>query len=289
MQRILKISIRVGLALLILALLTGPLWAIVYISQLEQNRYTPQTVVQLQELSYGPVKQITRMDMRETVSLSGQVISTRYLYQELDIAESGQFRQEVKSGQVIQAGDVLGYYKGQPVLAEISGILVKISTGIDCYLCLESLEDLAVECYVDDQQLAILSRSALELTDSNGAAYQVLRIEPVAATRGTRVLLSCEDGDYAYGDSFSGKTFYTGREFPGALVISSKCVYQLEDGKYYLRLTDAQGVFLQELEVEPSYSNGEMVCISGEGIREGLYCDSGYKLVIESGGGNAGA
>ncbi len=287
MRRIARIGIRVVLTVLILALLTGPLVAIFYISRLEQAYYTPQEVVQIRELAYGPVKRVTRQDMMETVYLSGTVVSTQYLYQELELPEPGKFRQEAKPGQLIQAGDILGYYKGEPVVAQLSGILDRISLGGDCYMRLESLEALAIECYVTDAQLKILSRSSLDLRDSSGAGYHILRIDEAATARGTRVLIGFEGCGYVYGDAVSEKQFQTGRKFPGALVVDESCVYQKIDGKFYVRLTDAEGAFLKELEVTQSYSNGILVCISGQGLAEGMYCDSGYKLVIESGGGHA--
>ncbi len=289
MQNILRIGGKVLLVVLFLALLTGPLWAILFLSRQEQAAYTPQKVVQIQEFAYGPVQSVSKKDMQETLQLSGRVISEKYLYQELDIRESGRFRQEVKIGQVIQAGDVLGYYKGEPVLAELTGILSTISLGSEPYMRLESLEDLVLECYVNEEQLKILRRSSLDLKDSNGGTYTVVRIEPVASAQGSRVLLRFQDADLTYGDSLNQVPFTTGRKFPGAVVVPQSCVYQLKDGKYYLRVTDAKGVFLKELEVTVRYSDGQYVCISGDGIQEGMYCDSGYKLVVESGGGNAGA
>ncbi len=288
MRRFMRIGSKMLLTLVILGLLTGPLWAILYISRLEQAFYTPQEVVQLQEFSYGPLELVVKRDMYETVQLSGRVISAKYLYQELDLADPGRFRQEVKIGQVIQAGDVLGYCKGEPVLAEQTGVLSAISLGSEAYMRLESLEELVVECYVNEQQLTILKRSNLDLQDSNGGTYTVARVDPVASAQGTRVLLRFQGGELAYGDSIDAMQLTTGRKFAGALVVPEDCVYQLKDGKYYVRMTDVRGVFISEIEVIKSYSDGEYVCVSGRGLNEGMYCDSGYKLVVESGGGDAG-
>ena len=275
--------------LLIFALLIFPIGIVFAISQEEQAQYTPPAVVHLEEQAYGEPLQVVRRDIKETITLSGNVVSTQTLYQDLPLRDPYLLRVEVASGQAVQAGDIIGQYKGEPIAAAYTGVILQVNTGSDAYIQYASLEDLALECYVENSVLSVLQRENLALKDAGGNAYSVLRIDPIAdGGRGVRVLLGAPAGTMLYGEYIAKLTLETGRVFPGALVIDEQCVYTMNgESQAYVRLVDAEGIVIREQKVTRSYSDGTYVCITG--VEEGAYCDGGYKAVIEGGGNHAGA
>ena len=274
---------RIIVALLFVALMVAPIGALYYISALEQEQYLPKQEEQivLEELAYGVPTEILRMDMAERVTLSGTVISTKVIYEELELENISQLRLLISTGQVLQAGDLIGYLDGQEVRATKTGIIRSINRGSDAYIELWSLKDLAIECYVDDVQLKVLKRSSLDLTDSNGNQYTVAHIDEIRVGSDlTRVLLTSETAELIYGKKMEATNFNTGRVYPDCLVVEASCVYSYNGQDYYVRLVDRDGVVLGEVQVELGFSMNGYICIT-DGAQEGQLCDSGYKAIAE--------
>lgn len=274
---------RIIVALLFVALMVAPIGALYYISALEQEQYLPKQEEQivLEELAYGVPTEILRMDMAERVTLSGTVISTKVIYEELELENISQLRLLISTGQALQAGDLIGYLDGQEVRATKTGIIRSINRGSDAYIELWSLEDLAIECYVDDVQLKVLKRSSLDLTDSNGNQYTVAHIDEIRVGSDlTRVLLTSETAELIYGKKMEATNFNTGRVYPDCLVVEASCVYSYNGQDYYVRLVDRDGVVLGEVQVELGFSMNGYICIT-DGAQEGQLCDSGYKAIAE--------
>lgn len=274
---------RIIVALLFVALMVAPIGALYYISALEQEQYLPKQEEQivLEELAYGVPTEILRMDMAERVTLSGTVISTKVIYEELKLENISQLRLLISTGQVLQSGDLIGYLDGQEVRATKTGIIRSINRGSDAYIELWSLEDLAIECYVDDVQLKVLKRGSLDLTDSNGNQYTVAHIDEIRVGSDlTRVLLTSETAELIYGKKMEATNFNTGRVYPDCLVVEASCVYSYNGQDYYVRLVDRDGVVLGEVQVELGFSMNGYICIT-EGAQEGQLCDSGYKAIAE--------
>lgn len=274
---------RIIVALLLVALMVAPIGALYYISALEQEQYLPKQEEQivLEELAYGVSTEILRMDMAERVTLSGTVISTKVIYEELKLENISQLRLLISTGQVLQSGDLIGYLDGQEVRATKTGIIRSINRGSDAYIELWSLEDLAIECYVDDVQLKVLKRGSLDLTDSNGNQYTVAHIDEIRVGSDlTRVLLTSETAELIYGKKMEDTNFNTGRVYPDCLVVEASCVYTYNGQDYYVRLVDRDGVVLGEVQVELGFSMNGYICIT-DGAEEGQLCDSGYKAIAE--------
>lgn len=274
---------RIIVALLLVALMVAPIGTLYYISALEQEQYLPKQEEQivLEELAYGVSTEILRMDMAERVTLSGTVISTKVIYEELKLENISQLRLLISTGQVLQSGDLIGYLDGQEVRATKTGIIRSINRGSDAYIELWSLEDLAIECYVDDVQLKVLKRGSLDLTDSNGNQYTVAHIDEIRVGSDlTRVLLTSETAELIYGKKMEDINFNTGRVYPDCLVVEASCVYTYNGQDYYVRLVDRDGVVLGEVQVELGFSMNGYICIT-DGAEEGQLCDSGYKAIAE--------
>ena len=287
-MEILRKTGKIILALLLAVLLLAPVGVIFYISQQEQLQYVPPEVMELKAQSYGEPCSIFRTDMDETITLTGKVISTAVLYQELDYRDPYALRLLISPGQAIAAGDVIGSYKEEPVLATKTGVVASVNLGTDSYIQLEDLDALALECYVNDKTLAVLQRESLDLRDETGAALQVVKIDPIRqGNRGTRVLVSIEEGQFVYGETVENLPLTTGKVFSQALVVESQCIYRLNGSEQcYIRIVNGQREFLEERKITAGYTNGDYTCITG--AMEGEYCDSGYKAVVEGSVGYAG-
>lgn len=273
---------KIIVALLFVALMVAPIGALYYISVLEQEQYQPQEQqIVLEELAYGSPSSIMRMDMTERIALSGTVVSTKVIYEELEMENISRLRLLISSGQVLHAGDLIGYLDGQEVRATKTGIIRSINRGADAYIELWSLEDLAIECYVDDVQLKVLKRGSLKLTDADGNLYTVAHIDEIRVGSDlTRVLLTSETATLIYGKNMGNMSFNTGRVYPDCLVVQANCVYTYNGQDYYVRLVDRDGVVLGEAQVELGFSMNGYICIT-EGAQEGQLCDSGYKAIAE--------
>lgn len=268
------------MALLLAAVLILPMGGLYYLSLLEQAQY--DTIyeagsVVLEEVSYGTPCLVIRMDLTEEVSLSGAVVSTKVLYEELNLDAPDDLRLVISEGELLEAGGLIGYYHGKELLSTQTGVVRTVHLGSESYIALWSLEDLAVECYVSDAQLSVLNRSTLDLTDSEGNHYTVSHIdsEKVGADE-TRVLLTSETATLIYNTGFN-ENMGTGRVYPGSLVVPTDCIFTLE-GQSYVRLVEEDGSIIGLAQVEVGVTVGSYTSISG--INEGDYCDPGYKAMV---------
>lgn len=269
------------LALVIVALAILPIVTVYQISQAEQAQYVPPTnSYDLKPMAYGAPIPVTRQDLSETITLSGTVVSTAVIYEELNLREPYDLRLLVSTGDPLAVGDLIGYYHGEEIRATKSGIIRSIGMGSDAYVELWSLEDLAIECYVEDAQLNILQRESLDLTDEDGRHYQVSRIDTIrTGDDQTRVLLTTEEQSLTYGKQYGALRLKTGRIYRDCLVVDKSCVYTLDGENYLVRLVDTDGSVLDKVDVKVSFSMEDMVSVVG--LQEGQLCDSGYKAIVE--------
>lgn len=100
------------------------------------------------------------------------------------------------------------------------------------------------------------------------------------------VRFSTDSDSYRYGQAVEGLELQTERVFNQVLTVRSDAVYQKdagEDAPWYVRLVEADGTFIQEVEVQVSYSSGNQVCISSDNVSESSFFDAGYKALIVGG------
>ena len=279
MRNFVKISVSLGLLLLLIA----PLLAIFALSRAEVRQYEAHPVPPLANRAYGELCRVERIDLPETVSVSGEFISGKKFFMELPKQKNPYgVRMLIGEGDEIAEGQLIGHSEdlATDIYATASGIVQGITIGNISYITLESMEDLVFECQADDDTAAILMRDNINLASGEGEPVEVLSISRRKNEQGkTRILLSVPNG--IYGQRIDGLLLYTGRIFYQALVIDSRCVFQMNDDKkkWYVRTVDANGNYLELVEVKVSYTSGELVAISG--VSEGTLCDSGYKKLME--------
>lgn len=278
---ILKKTGMVLLFLLLLALLIAPVGALWMISLQEQAQYLAQPVPVVEELAYGEIVPVRRLEIRETVELSGTVVSTEEFFMELPCKNPYALRFMVSVGEVIHSGDLIAYEGEKELYSTVDGLIGEISLGEDPYLRLHSLQALALECEISQTQRKLFSRSDLALQDENGVSLELLEMgEIFSENGGIRLLLRYDLPGLTYGQQLSGLTLYTGRIYAQTLAVEKSCVYQKSGGDaYYLRIVDEEGHFLREAEVLLGYANEDYVCVSG--VEEGELCDAGYGAVWE--------
>lgn len=277
---------KVLLALLFILLLLAPVFILYIISSYEQMQYQPAAEVELRDFAYGDICTVVRKDVEEKISVSGRVVSTSIAFIELnEYKDPYSIRFIIEEGQKIDTDEVIGYYKGDPLLSTQAGIVKRIALGSDSYIMLESLEDLALSIECSDEKLvALFTEKELRLSTEDGLEFSVAEIEDVKNENGnTTVLLKCENNTLTYGKHYSNLKLKTGRIFPQTLVVENKCVYTLAgEDKHYIRRVDAYGEFIEEVEVTIGYKDEDFICVNG--VPEGTYCDGGYKAVVEGGG-----
>jgi len=279
MRKFVKVLILCGLFLLLVA----PLVAIFLLSKEEVKQYEPQSVPPLVEKAYGEISPVKRIDISETVSVSGTFVSTKKFFMELpDLNNPNKMRILVEPGDEIIEGQLIGYSEDlyTEIRATASGIVLSINLGDTSYITLESTADVALDCLVDNTALTVLKRNGLALTTQDGDKVKILSISRTQDEKGnTSVLLSVSGG--VYGQKVNDLQLQTGRVFNQTLVVDARCLFHLNGDKktWYVRTVDKNGNFLEDIEIKVSYTSMDYVAISG--VPEGTLCDSGYKKIVE--------
>ena len=277
---------KVLFALLVVALLLLPLGLISRISEREMEAYAAPELPELREMAYGDIVETSRMDVAETIAVSGTFVSRTYAYQELGSVDSAGFRWEVSVGDEVHQGDKLGTYKGRDVTAEFDGILDEINPYASSpYIRYKLFTPVELECTVDESTASVLRRSTLELTLEDGTPVELLFLSQIQNVDGTAVArFHIDSHRYRCGSAVSDLPLRTGRVFSQALVVDADALYQHngggEEDVWYARQVDASGAFIREVPLKVSYRSGSLICISGDGLEEGMLFDKGYKTLI---------
>ena len=280
-MNVVKRIAKVFFWVLIIALLVSPLGILYEISQREMAEYQVHALPALTQTSIGRVLQVTRQDVQEYFPVSGVFQSSESAYQPLEMENPGLIRWEVTSGDEIQAGQVMGTYNGENVVAEFSGIIEKINTSAaDPYVKVKLLDKLVLEATVSKSTLAIIKRS-MNMTTEAGEPVRLTYTSNLKSADGDRKIQLTIDSDaYSYGTSVN-LNIYTGLSYPQVLVVHRDCVYQRApgaDNPWYVRTVTKNGEVIGEQKVEIAFTMGNLVCISG--VAEGTYCDAGYKDIV---------
>ena len=277
MSKILKAFI----SLCLMFLLVAPIVAVFMITKIELKQYEPQPVPPLIEKAYGEICAVERMDIQETITISGTFVSTKKFFMEIPKMNNPYgARILAESGDEILEGQLIGYSEDlkTEIKASASGIIYDIHLGSTSYITMESIDDLALKCLIDNTTMAVLLRDGLNLSMQNGDEVNVINISKKQDDQGnTEVLFSIPNG--IYGQCLNDVQLQTGRVFYDTLVIDFRCLFHL-NGDYdtwYVRTVDKNGNFLDNKKVNVSFTSENFVAISG--VPEGTLCDSGYSKV----------
>ncbi len=285
-MKFLKFLGKTLLWLLILAILVCPVYLIFRLSTQELAQYeTPPPPVIL-DSAYGDICPAYRGDLHEFVTIDGQYVCHDYGYMELEYKDPSAIRWEVSVGDMIVQDQLLGYYKGEPVNATVTGIISAMQTyGTDAYIQVQLIAPTILECQVDDADLRAIRRGEA-LTTEEGDAVTLLYEAPLKNADGTTTIqLSIAGEEGRYGATVEDLAIYTGRVYTGVLMVDSRCVYQRQQGEgepWYVRKVTQDGIVINEVEVQVGYDDGKYICVTG--VNEGEFFDAGYKSVLAGGG-----
>ena len=279
-----KKAIFLSAALIFAALLIAPIAALYFISQNEISSLSMQEEIVIQEVSYGEPKPVFFGSIKNSIVASGTVVSRDIDFIELgEIQDADKIRFVVQIGDYVNSDTVIGYLDGQSITSGKEGVIREINYGSNGYILLDLIEPLALECYVDVKKAAELSVGDV-LTDDAGNSYVIIEIDRAAMYGNIRVLLALDRDDCIYGTEIESLELYTGEGIENILMISRDCVYSYPGSdKQYVRVVDKDLFFVNEIEVKTWLSDDSYITVSGEGVEEGMLCDSGYKLIAEGG------
>lgn len=270
------------IGLLFFALLLAPMGCIYAITNLEMAQYADEAASPVTEKAYGEVKYVGRMDIPETITVSGTYVSTESLFMELP-GMKNQYspRLLVSVGDYIEEGTLIGYTEDgkKEIVSTAAGIVQELHFGSVSYVQLQNPDKLALKCQVSEKTYKIFQRTSLALTDKNGNAVEVLEMGKQVDYNGQiSVLLSLSDG--VFGATEEKVLLYTGRVYTQALVVPTNCLFRMENdpNTWYVRVVNENQVPIGNQEVKIGYSNGEYTCITG--VEEGTLVDSGYAQIF---------
>lgn len=267
---------------LILALLVAPIGLLWNISQEELTEYATPEVPIFRETAVGNIKQATRQDVSECIILSGVFTSTEYEYIDLSSRYASSIRWEVKVGAEVQEGQVIGTYQDETITSPVAGILDEINTFSNTpFARVKVFTPIVFEANVEERTLSGLERAS-NLSTEDGEPVELLFTSKQKNADGTtRVQLRIDSERFTYGQTLGSLKLLTGAIYQRTLVLPVDCVYQRNEGDgepWYVRKVTEDGIFLEEVEVQTGYTNGEVICVSG--INEGEWFDSGYKAIV---------
>jgi len=267
---------------LIIALLLAPLGLIYEISNREQAQYQVPDPPKFVESAYGTIVKAERMDVRETVTVSGSFVSETFAYQELSFEQPSYIRWNVSVGQEVQEGQVLGTYLGEEIISQYTGILRVNNAGSrdNAYLKVELFSPVVLQCAVSQKALNSLRR-AKELTTEDGKTVTLVYASKVQNANGLfKVQLKIDSEFYSYGMAAQDLLLYTGYNYLQTLVLPESALYQKVAGEnepWFAYQVSETGQLIGEVEVTRGYSDGTFVCVTG--VNAGDLFDSGYKAI----------
>lgn len=279
-----KLGIKLLRYFIFALLMVAPIGATIWLSIEEQKEYAPAPEIKMPKLSYGELYTPIRQDIYEVVSVSAKVVSNQIHFIEIGAyADYTKLRMVVSAGDYINVGDLIAYYGEKQVFADKEGIIREISPGENGYIKLESTTKLALaaSCSTNAELLKLTAEGAV-LTDDKGLEYSILSVNDFVNEEGKRIVyLSLpEEADYMFGEVIENLEIRTGKVYTDVLTIEKDCVYSYAGSDhYYVRILDESGNFYEK-EVTIGLVMGDYICISG--IEEGVQCDSGYKMIVES-------
>ncbi|MCR5677683.1 MAG: hypothetical protein K6G13_06580 [Agathobacter sp.] len=273
---------KIGKAILVfLAVLLYliPMIGVIVISNIEKQSYAEDTEFSFEVSSYGETVTIERQEMYEyyVVDLKASSITYR------DITVNNRAKLLCKVGDEISKGQLIA---DDGTTAEFDGEITDIEYGDKITLTCLDIDQLVLELDLPADKYGLISGKKFQ--NEQGDTFEIVKKSKMITDGMFHMILSMpEDMHMIYGQELTNYTLYTGTVYHDALTVEKNCVYQ-RGSSYYVRIVDENGKFVSEEEVKLGYADEKYVCVSGDGIEEGMYCDSGYADVVDQDEENQG-
>lgn len=265
----------------IIALIFVPTLLIFELSQAEMQEYAaPETPV-LREASYGAPVMAERIDIYESITVSGVFVSEQWTDMELEYLHPELIRWNISVGDQVVEGQVIGTYQGKEILSSVTGIVQEINSynSQNSYIRVSLTKPVLLECDLTQEQLSDIQKTdALTLKDGTSLSLEYVSLLRNADDT-TTVRLSIDAERYQLGQTVTDLVIYTGVSFPQTLVLPEECVYQKNnDETWYARKVTEDGLFITEITLQVNGNYDGMVRVSG--VEAGDWFDSGYKSIM---------
>lgn len=262
------------LGTVIFIIILMPIVFVYLLSTKEMESYNDYENYNFTEKAIGDVYITKRRDIKEYYKVSGEVVSGKSEIIELSEVYNYLY---VQLGEEVKKNQIIGYDNtGRNIMSPCNGVISEIDFD-NKYIRIDSFEDILLKCAADkntcksiqDEKKLLISKKEIEID----------KISDVCKEGFQDIYFKVNNDTYMVGEKYTKLKIYTGRTYKDVLTIESECVYQKEDGLYYVRVVNEKGEFLTEQQVQVGYSSDKYICITG--VDENTYCDSGYKMLME--------
>ena len=256
-----------------------PMVAMYMISNKEIEQYDLKVDDVYKERAYGELVQPQRITIKENYEVSGEITSNTYRLMKLPYSETDELKLNINIDDEVRTGQKIGSLGTQDVYSSCNGIVQEIIEGEEPKVKVLLFEKLVLKANLSKD---VADKLEGTLTDDNDNIYEVISKSNQVREEGIEVLFAIKSAnEYRFGEKVNNICLYTGKEYEDVITIKKNCVYtKPASDKKYVRVCNSLGEFKQEMAVEVGYEFEDNVCITG--IDEGVYCDSGYKYVINN-------
>lgn len=253
--------------LLILSVLTMPLVLVLFMyggSMQVKQLANPPRLREASEDNERPSR-VMLQNVRESVVVSGTFVGSDSAFQELAYKNPEDIRWIVSVGREVCAGQVLGYYLDEEILAQYTGILKERNLYAQKpYLRYELFSAVELQCRISREDVRKLETA--ESLSADSLNIQLTHVSGVCNEDGTvNVRFSLPGSIFTYGQQLENLKIYTGLELKYQMVLPVSCIYQKTEGEdqpWYVYQVTQQGEPIGEIQVELGYTDGEIVCIN---------------------------
>lgn len=250
-----------------------PVCFILHISDKEVKNYTEDVDFEFEEKAYGTVVPVIKMDVEEYYTFCADVTS---IYENNIVVNNAQLL--VFEGDEIVVGDTVAKSEKGDIKSDKNGLVSRIEyEDSKTIIYMYDLENLIYVCKVLPNQLYLFDSECLY--DEYRNEIKIIKKSNIMEEGYVNVYLKVpQNVDVYYGQTLEEINLYTGNVYKNSVVVDKNCVYK-KDGNWYVREVTAEGDFVQEIEVKVGILSGDNISVTG--IDEGIYCDAGYKNLIQ--------
>ena len=214
-----------------------------------------------------------KKDVEEYYYFYADVTSNTKRYFELD--ENAKLT--ISIGDEVKDGKTIAYLGEKPIKIDKTGIIedINYSDGKIIIMVL-SFDDLIYKCKVKPDMVYLFEDNYVYQEEKK--QMKVQEVSNIMEDGYLNVYVEVpKENEVYYGQTIDNLKIYTGTIFSDVSVINKSCVYKKGD-LYCVRSVTEEGDFIEEINVKIGMELDDSICVYG--INEGVYCDGGYKGIV---------